>query len=128
MTPESVIIILPIPPRVLSPNCAVATVRGRFAKAAAAKKQRRQAKKAIREERIETAPWREVSVRSEFFHATRRRRDQDNALITLKAAHDGIVDAGLVPDDTLEYMERILPVFSIDREHPRVVMTITRVR
>lgn len=128
MIPESVIIILPIPPRILFPNCAVATVRGRFAKAAATKKQRRQARKAIQEERIETMPWREISVRSEFFHDTRRRRDQDNALISLKAAHDGIVDAGLVFDDTLEYMERKLPLFSIDKKYPRVVITITRIR
>ena len=43
--------------------------------------------------------------------ATRRRRDgQDNIVPTLKACCDGIVDAGVVPDDTQEVMVKHMPV------------------
>lgn len=128
MIPESVIIILPIPPRILSPNCQIATLRGRFAKAAAAKKQRRLTKEAIQEECIETATWGKLSVTPEFFHTTKRKRDDDNAMGSLKAAYDGIVDAGLIPDDTPEYMVRHLPIFSVDKEYPRVQLTVLRIQ
>jgi len=54
MTPESVTIVLPLPVKVLSPNCAIATPGGRFAKAAATKRYRQLAKEAIAAEQIET--------------------------------------------------------------------------
>ena len=127
MTPESVVVVLPLPPRVLSPNVAQATLRGRFAKAAAAKKYRCLTKEAIQEERIETTPWGLIEVTPEFFHATKRRRDTDNAMTSLKPAYDGLVDAGLVEDDDPEHMRRMSPVFSIDRDNPRVVLAIVRV-
>ncbi|QOH58941.1 hypothetical protein C6Y44_04080 [Rhodococcus rhodochrous] len=40
----------------------------------------------------------------------RRRRDADNLLPVLKAACDGLVDAGLVPDDTPDLMTKLMPV------------------
>lgn len=39
-----------------------------------------------------------------------RRRDADNLVPTLKALCDGLVDAGLVPDDTPNYMHKHMPV------------------
>lgn len=42
--------------------------------------------------------------------ADRRRRDADNPVPTLKALCDGLVDGGLVPDDTPEYMAKHMPV------------------
>ena len=44
----------------------------------------------------------------------------------LKAAYDGIVDAGLVENDDYAHMERGAPTFFIDRLTPRVVLTVTR--
>lgn len=38
-----------------------------------------------------------------------RRRDVDNVVPTLKAICDGIVDAGVVPDDTPEFMVKVMP-------------------
>lgn len=38
-----------------------------------------------------------------------RRRDVDNVVPTLKAICDGIVDAGVVPDDTPQYMDKRMP-------------------
>ena len=40
---------------------------------------------------------------------TGHRRDADNTVPTLKAICDGLVDAGIVPDDTPEYMEKVMP-------------------
>lgn len=126
MTKESVTIVLPLPARVLSPNCTIGTMRGRFMKAAATKKYRRIAREAVEAEGIESAPWEMVDIRVAFFHSTNRKRDQDNAIGSLKAAYDGIVDSGLVEDDDYEHMRRMSPVFSVDKENPRVELTITR--
>jgi len=39
-----------------------------------------------------------------------RKRDEDNVVPTLKALCDGLVDGGLVPDDTPQYMTKRMPV------------------
>lgn len=126
MTREAVIIVLPLPAKVLSPNCPVGSIGGRHAKAAASKRYRRLAREAVEAERIETAPWGRVEVQAAFYHGTKRERDQDNAMASLKAAYDGIVDAGLVTKDDYSHMKRGSPEFLMDRRFPRVVLTITR--
>lgn len=40
---------------------------------------------------------------------THTRRDDENPVPTLKALCDGLVDAGIVPDDTNEYMVKLMP-------------------
>ncbi len=126
MTPkESITIVLPLPTKVLQPNVAVATPGGRFAKAAATKRYRKLAKEAVEAECIGFT-WQEVMVEVSFYYANKRRRDQDNAMGSLKAVYDGIIDAGLVPDDDYKHMKRAMPEFLIDRACPRVMLTITR--
>ncbi|GAI29230.1 unnamed protein product [marine sediment metagenome] len=127
MTPESVTIVLPLPAKVLQPNCTVATMGGRFMKAAAIKRYRRLAKEAVEAECIETAPWEKVSVKARFYFKNTRNRDPDNATGSLKAAYDGIIDAGLVTDDDYEHMKRMPPVFGGDHNYPRVELAITKV-
>lgn len=39
----------------------------------------------------------------------RRRRDEDNLIATAKPCWDGIVDAGVVKDDTSEFMTKYMP-------------------
>lgn len=124
--PETVVILIPIPPRILSPNVMIATIRGRFAKAAATKKQRRLAMEAVQEERIETAPWNRIEVKPTFYFKTKRKHDDANAVASLKGAYDGIVEAGLVPDDTHEYWKNETPEFFVDRDNPRVILLIKR--
>lgn len=53
--------------------------------------------------------WQHVEVRMHYRPATNRRRDADNLAPTLKALCDGLVDAGLVPDDTPQYMTKYMP-------------------
>jgi len=126
MTNESVTIILPLPPRVLSPNCPIASMRGRFMKAAAAKKQRRLAKEAVEAEEIESVPWDNADLQAVFFHKTKRRRDGVNHNQMLKSAQDGIVDSGLLIDDDAEHLTTLPPKFEIDKECPRVEITIIK--
>lgn len=125
---EAITIILPIPNRVLSPNCAVGSLRGRFMKAAAAKKYRKQAKDAAEACGVETGPWQMANVAATFYHSMKRRRDQDNAMAALKSAYDGIVDAGIVVDDDYEHLRRDAPDFLIDKKHPRVELIIRRIK
>lgn len=51
-----------------------------------------------------------ITVELHYHPADRRRRDADNLVPTLKAACDGLVDAGLVADDTPAYMTKHMPV------------------
>ena len=125
---EELTIILPLPKKVLSPNSPTYTIGGRYAKAAATKKYRRIAKEAVEVEQIDTAPWVKVLVEVTFFHETNRKRDTDNAMGSLKAVYDGIVDSGLVSDDDREHMQRREPEFLIDKKSPRVELTITRLK
>lgn len=57
-----------------------------------------------------------------FFYKDARRRDDDNAQASCKAYRDGIADALGVDDNTLRLAA--LPIFSIDRENPRVEITL----
>ena len=122
---ESIMIVLPLPPRILSPNCPAGTRGGRFARAAAAKKYKRAAffatLDAARGMRFEKA-----SVAAKFYHKTSRRRDDVNHLAMLKAAYDGIVQAGLIPDDDREHLRTIGAEFFVDKKNPRVELTLTR--
>ncbi len=124
--PESLRIVLPLPNGLLSPNHTVGSMGGRFAKAGAIKKYRRLTREAVEAEQIETAPWKEITVKPTFFFKQNRERDEDNAIGSLKSAYDGIVDAGLVAKDDHKHMHRESPEFRIDKEHPRVELIIER--
>ena len=53
-----------------------------------------------------------VRIVVELHYAPRdsRRRDALNLVATLKPCEDGIVDAGVVPDDTAEFVVPTMPV------------------
>lgn len=56
----------------------------------------------------------------------RRRRDEDNIYPTLKALADGIVDAGVVLDDTPNYMGKACLIGEI-RRPAQLVLVVERV-
>jgi len=126
MTPESVTLVLPLPHKSLSPNKQPATKGGRIQKARETKKLRAASCKAARDAQIDTAPWECALAQAVFFHKVNRRRDPDNAMGSLKAAYDGLVDAHLIVDDDWRHLKRDEPTFEIDRDWPRVELTITR--
>jgi crossover junction endodeoxyribonuclease RusA len=55
----------------------------------------------------------------------RRRRDADNIVPTLKAMCDGLVDAGVVSDDTPNLMVKRMPEIRIGAS-PHMVLLVTR--
>lgn len=56
-----------------------------------------------------------ITVQLHYQPRDNRRRDSDNLVPTLKALCDGIVDAGVVTDDTPDYMTKIMPTI-----HPAI--------
>ena len=122
---EQVVIVLPLPPRILSPNCPIGSFRGRMMRAAAAKRQKQLAKDAA-EEAANGMRWLRASVRAVFYHKTVRRRDDVNALAMLKSAYDGVILSGLLPDDDRDHLRTEGAEFKLDREWPRVELTFTR--
>ena len=92
-------IVLPLPPKELHPNA-----RPHWAqKAKATKKYRSDAKWAtlyamdISETNGE---WPTATVKATFYVKTNHKRDADNMLASLKAAMDGLADAGLIVNDS----------------------------
>lgn len=55
-------------------------------------------------------PCERIVVQLGYTPRDRRRRDTDNLVATLKAVADAVVDAGIVPDDTPEFMSKPEPV------------------
>jgi len=66
--------------------------------------------------------WVEAKVWSVFFCKTKRTRDRDNALASMKSAFDGITDAGIMANDS--GMIHMPVRFEIDRGNPRVEITL----
>ena len=67
-----------------------------------------------------------IRVDLEWVVTTRHRRDADNIVPTLKAICDGLVDAGIVDDDTPDFMDKQMPTLTYELGgRPRLVLTIT---
>lgn len=81
-------LILPWPPKVLSPNARAHWTR----KSAAAKSYRMQCRILTLQQRL-VAPEGRVMLQLEFCPPDRRRRDDDNCLASFKSGRDGVADA-----------------------------------
>lgn len=99
--PASVTVVLSLPPRELSPNHTVGSRGGRMAKSVKTKAYRQAAHtEAMVALCGRYSPlWPHAVALATFYVKDRRRRDRDNLLASLKAAFDGITDAGIVADD-----------------------------
>ena len=51
---------------------------------------------------------------------TKHRRDEENIVPVLKALCDGLVDAEVVPDDTPEFMVKMMPAIRFVKKSERV--------
>lgn len=66
-----------------------------------------------------------VIVQLDWHVPDRRRRDVDNLVPTLKALCDGLVDAGVVHDDTPDLMDKRMPRIIHTPDQPaRLVLTL----
>ena len=122
MNTERIWLVLPLPNRALSPNARV----HHFAKRSAARKARRLACEGCQDRELFGLPWTSCKVEVYLYHKQMRRRDIDNAVAMLKSTYDGIVDAGVVVDDTPEIMQREWPKFGQDKQQPRMEVVITK--
>jgi len=67
-----------------------------------------------------------VEVTLTWVVADRRRRDADNIIPTLKALCDGLVDAGVVKDDTPEFMVKHMPIIEYRKGAvPHMILTVS---
>jgi Holliday junction resolvase RusA-like endonuclease len=88
---------LSLPPAELWPNARP----HRMAKARATKAYRHEAAIEAKRAMGRSRPprWTAATIQAEFYFPTVRRRDPDNCLAALKAAFDGLRDAGVIADD-----------------------------
>ena len=114
------VIVLPLPPRELSPNA-----RPHWAVKARAVRQYREAAYLLALASRPARPMRAAKVTARFFFRTHRQRDRDNLLASLKPAFDGIADARVVTNDAgMIHM----PVEQyVDRTDPRVEIVVEAV-
>lgn len=114
------IISLPIPAASIWPNS-----RTHWRRKAEITKSHRQAAKNVTNMMISRPNYKPVTYHGyhlAFYYKDARRRDDDNAAASCKAFRDGIADALGVDDNTLKLLE--IPTFQIDRENPRVEITL----
>lgn len=55
-------------------------------------------------------PCSHIEVRLHYAPRDSRRRDSINLVPTLKACEDGLVDAGIIPDDTPVFCTSVMPI------------------
>lgn len=65
------------------------------------------------------------SVTLVYHPRDRRRRDEDNLFATLKPLADGLVDAGVVTDDTPDLMSKTCRIGDV-RKLPRLLLVVER--
>lgn len=61
------------------------------------------------------------------WHEKNERRDIDNVAYAIKFILDGLVTSGKLEDDSRKWVRGITHHFPIDRNNPRVVVTITEI-
>lgn len=113
---------LPLPPRDCSPNA-----RGHWSKKARAVKAYRE-RSEMEARRVPASlrqQWEDAEAWIVFYLPDRRRRDRDNLMASLKAAWDGLTDAGVLADDYGLIQNR--PELRVDRANPRVEIEIREV-
>lgn len=120
-------VVLPLPPEQLWPNYRKHRHWG--PRAQATKKARADAKyatiDAVNRQKPIGLPWKYASMRAVFyFRSSRNKRDPGNCLRALKAYEDGLQDGGLIANDY--FLCPLPPSRQVDRDHPRVVLTIER--
>ena len=115
MTRPTLLLELDLPPKALTPNA-----RPHFmTRANAAKHYRDHAANSARIVMgTDRLLWTEATVQVTFYFRDRRRRDPDNLAASLKAAWDGLRDAGVLADD--DKLTHLPLRVATDRDGPRV--------
>lgn len=111
----TVVIVLPFEGPPLTPNHRP----GRHERARLTRMIRTAARAVAMSARVGAQP--PCAVRAVWFPPDRRRRDAGSLTLTAKAAIDGLVDAGVWPDDDPGHVvEERYRIGAVDRENPRI--------
>lgn len=122
---RTVVLAFSLPPRLLWPN-------GRpnpFQKARSVKAHRQVAYEAAASAMGTlgiAGGWEKATAAAAFHFPDLRRRDGDGASASLKAYFDGITDSGLWADDSTRHLTHLPATFDVDRDCPRLELTIRR--
>lgn len=65
-----------------------------------------------------------ATVELHYVPRDKRRRDRDNLVATLKPCMDGLVDAGVIPDDTPEYLTWTVHIDPPNRADPHLYLLV----
>lgn len=124
---ESITITVGIPPRILSPNAKGQSWRRKIRPRQETRYHAHMAALAALDGR-DAPKWEKAELRIRWFGRTRNvlRMDRDNAIATLKAAFDGLTDAGIWHDDHAASIAADQPTFAVDRDEPRVELEVRR--
>lgn len=96
--PDTIVIDLPVPPKILRPNHTIGSFGGRMAKASAIKKYR--AACATIAKSGPCPGWSNVELKITLrLGKGCREQDPDNIIASMKAGIDGLVDAGVLAGD-----------------------------
>jgi crossover junction endodeoxyribonuclease RusA len=68
-----------------------------------------------------------VSVTLHYVPRDKRRRDEDNLFLMLKAAIDGVKDAGIVRDDDSKHVTSACRIDESDPKDPHIYLRIERI-
>lgn len=68
-----------------------------------------------------------VKITTHSFFKTKRRRDVSNTATAPKLIEDGLVEAGIMPDDNLEYVVSHTLLMTIGHDKNETVITIEEV-
>lgn len=124
-----VVMAFSIPPRTLSANASRSGVWQ--VKAKAAREHRAVATDAAADAvgAIGLArPWAKATLRACWYCRTRNHPDDDNATARAKNLRDGLIDGGLIEGDDPARLRQLPAMFRVDRENPRLELTIERAR
>lgn len=81
----------------------------------------------LAEQRGKRATWKQARVTYRFYFKDNRRRDSSNCIQAMKPAIDGVVDAGLIPDDCWQVLTVAAVECGIDRDNPRTELVFEQV-
>ena len=123
LMPDTLTVTVGIPSRILNPNS-----RQHWSIVMKAKKRARveawAAAQVAMHEAGEKGGWKEATCAVHWYARTNRKRDADNCLASLKATFDGLVDAGLLQDDS-DLTHLPMRMFT-DARNPRVELQLKR--
>jgi Holliday junction resolvase RusA-like endonuclease len=119
----------PLPPKELSPNARVHWRVKARATAIYREGSCLRARQVIAWKEFDSKgmPWQKAIAWEVFYFPDKRKRDYRNFEQRMKPFYDGLKDAGVIVDDDREHLSHEPTEFKIDRDNPRVEITVREV-